>query len=211
MPGGTQKDNNQKNIADGFGKHLHAQHGNCFCAHHHRDIEQEGQKNIQPDIPEGPVFCFLLKVQCADNGSEGGKGDIAQDTPEKRTAVFQPSVLREQAQEDTKSREGIHRDGDGAFFLYPEAAEPDDIQQDIENGHGHGSDQLADSQGSGEVCADKRMEDAGNKMESIAASKNQGCKAHLLFGSVSCPAQDDDSAGDGKDQIKEIKRGFAEF
>jgi len=96
----TQESDDQQDIANRFRQHQHAEHRNKPGADRHRDIEQEGQQDIQPQRLKEPIFFPLLKIEPANGCAKQNKWDIPYDAPRRIAVVCEPAVLREKTQND---------------------------------------------------------------------------------------------------------------
>ena len=172
---------------------------------------KERQTDIQPHEPESPVSFSVPEIQPADHRAQQDKGNIPDNSPGHIRAVLHPAVLRKEAQDDPAGSQYPDAGRQAPRPALPVVPGPYVIQHDIKHGHGNGGNQFPDSQGGGEICGHKIIQDPGNQVEGVSAAENQCSSAHKLFRHVQRLFQDQTSGNDGKKQIQNIKCGFTVF
>ena len=87
----------QKHITNCFRKHQHSQYRYKTGCDSYRDIEEEWQQYKKPDVSE--IFDILspFPEQPYNNAAKSNKGNVPDDSPQHRTIILKPPVLRQQA------------------------------------------------------------------------------------------------------------------
>ena len=93
----TQKSYYDQNITHGFRKHKHTQHREEARQYRNGKIKSERKRDIQPHAFKLFANIAVFEKQYYNDDAQRGKRNVAGDRPVEQSVVFQPAVLREQA------------------------------------------------------------------------------------------------------------------
>ena len=205
------KNSDQYHIADRFRQHQHPEYRNERRRDGDRNIEQKRQRDEQPVKAERAYFFSADKEQVHDDRAERDERHVANYTPDDRTFIFEPSVLRQEAKRGSDRGKSVH--GDTHAFVFPLAvsAQPQAIHKHIEDRHRDRSHEFADPEPHGKIGVDKVIQHSRDKVERVPAAEDQRGKAHQFSDLVFARAKNEYPRRDGKQEINYIKRAFSVF
>ena len=177
----VEEGEDQDHIADGLRQHEHAEHRDDPGKHGNGNIERERKQDPEPDQAEALCLHAVLVILDDDQNAEDHEGNVAQDPPEHAALIRDPSILREQADENANSGERIDSYTHVLLFFEPVVQVPDVVHEHVKDGHGDGGDELADTQRGGKVRVNEIVQGPGNKMERVTASEDQHRCSHQFF------------------------------
>ena len=156
------------------------------------------------------LLCTVVE-QHDDQQAKQSKGNVPQDAPGEGSLVGEPLVLRHHAQQHTRSGQDIHGNGQTLPALHMVAFAPDIIQQHVKDGHGDGSDPLAQTQRNCVVfqTGGTQCQRTGDKVEGITCTQHHSHKAEQLELRAALAAADHtDAHREHGGQIEDVENGF---
>jgi len=200
-------------IGAGLQNHQDADQRIALSQQHDRQIAGERDDDGQPDILIRRVLMLLRAPvpEHDDQQAQQGEGNVAVDAPGQGRHGAGPLILRKQAEEDAGGGQQIDPDGQVGLALDVIALAPDEIQDDIEDGHGDGGDQLADAQ-RGRITGQAggaEGDGPGHQVEGISASQHDGHQAvEAVLGNILSLPHHADAEGDDGGKIDDVKQCF---
>ena len=208
---GVVEGENQDHVADGLRQHEHAEHRDGSGKYSNGDIESEREQDPEPDEAEALRLHTIQEIQSDDHSPKDHEGNVSQDPPEHGAFIREPSVLREETDENADDGKCVNSCAHALLFLETIIEVCDMVHEHVKDGHGDGGYELADAQRGGEICVNEIVQYPGYKMECVTASEDQHRCSHQFFRAVSGFHQDQDPDDDRCEQIKDIKKRFSVF